>query len=325
MPEKIYTKAYSSIASKPIEWLWYPYIPQGKLILLQGDPGDGKSTFLLQLIALFTTGRDLPDGTKVRMPINVIYQCAEDGAADTILPRLEKSGANNNMVHFIVEEGDLTMIDYRVELSVLQTGAKLLIFDPIQSFLPVNCDMQSATKTRSVLGKLAALAEKNNCSIILVSHMGKEQSQRNIYRSLGSIDIPAACRSILMISRDEVDPSLRYVDQIKNNLAPEGPQISFSLTRERGFEWKTSFEKDGNQNRTIRPIDRGTEAAKALLDKGPIPSETILNYLKQIGLTETTARRALRKTGATCHKKGSHWYWQLPDADRDEDIKTEEE
>lgn len=308
-----YTKPYSTVMPQHVEWLWYPYIPLGKLILLQGDPGDGKSTFIMQLTALFTTGRDFPDGTRGKAPIDVIYQCLEDGIADTILPRLQRAQADNNKVHFIVDEGNLTMDDWRIEASVHQTGAKLLIFDPIQSYLPAGCDMQSAAKTRAVLGRLALVAERNSCSIILISHMGKESGQKNIYRSLGSVDIPAVCRSILMISRDEENPSMRHVEQIKNNLAPEGPEISFSLTGGNGFEWKTCFQKEEYQKRAVRQIDRGTESAKALLKKGPMASEYLFDYLHKTGLSETTIRRALRKIGAICRKKGEHWYWRLPD------------
>lgn len=82
---------YSNVSTKPVEWLWYPYIPFGKLTIIQGDPGEGKSTFVLNLIALLTKGLSMPDGYPVQTPGVAIYQCAEDGVADTIKPRLEQS------------------------------------------------------------------------------------------------------------------------------------------------------------------------------------------------------------------------------------------
>ncbi len=97
-------KLYSEVKSVPVEWLWYPYIPSGKITLLQGDPGDGKSTMMMNLIACLTNADFTPDGQKIAVPKRVIYQCSEDGVADTIKPRLERSGADCNKVAFIDEE-----------------------------------------------------------------------------------------------------------------------------------------------------------------------------------------------------------------------------
>ena len=85
---------YSNVTPKPVDWLWYPYIPFGKLTVIQGDPGEGKSTFVLNLVSLLTNGRPMPDGYKTPKPRVAIYQCAEDGMADTIKPRLEQAGAD---------------------------------------------------------------------------------------------------------------------------------------------------------------------------------------------------------------------------------------
>ena len=95
---------YSNVKSKPVDWLWYPYIPLGKLTIIQGDPGDGKSTFVLNLVALLTSGKPMPDGYICHCSPVAIYQCAEDGAADTIKPRLEQAGANCDRVAYIVDD-----------------------------------------------------------------------------------------------------------------------------------------------------------------------------------------------------------------------------
>ena len=85
---------YNAVSSKEVDWLWYPYIPYGKITILQGDPGEGKSTMMMQLAALITTGKAMPDGSGDKIPGNVIYQAAEDGIEDTIKPRLEAAGAD---------------------------------------------------------------------------------------------------------------------------------------------------------------------------------------------------------------------------------------
>ena len=123
---------YSNVKSSSVEWIWYPYIPCGKITVLQGDPGEGKSTLILHIAAILTKGANLPDGNKIKKPMTVIYQCSEDSKADTIKPRLENAGADCRRVAFIKDDnGDLTLDDERIELAVKTTGAKLLVLDPI--------------------------------------------------------------------------------------------------------------------------------------------------------------------------------------------------
>jgi len=94
---------YSSVVVRNVDWLWYPYLPYGKLSIIQGDPGCGKSTLMMHLIACITSGKSLPNGTIIQ-PHNVIYQCSEDSIADTIRPRLEKAGADCSRVAYINED-----------------------------------------------------------------------------------------------------------------------------------------------------------------------------------------------------------------------------
>lgn len=163
---------YSKIEARQINWVWYPYIPSGKITLLQGDPGEGKSTFMIQLLAALTTGRVLPDGQKVHKAQTVIYQCAEDSKADTVKPRLLDAGADCDRVVFIDDtETCVTLDDSRLEETICETGATLLVLDPIQAFIPADSDMQSAAKMRVVLGSLAAVAERCNCAVVLVGHI----------------------------------------------------------------------------------------------------------------------------------------------------------
>ena len=150
---------YSTVEQRSVEWLWYPYIPYGKITLLQGDPGDGKSTFMLHLVARITTKRDLPDGKPFPECQNVIYQCSEDSPFDTIKPRLIAAGADCDRVAFISEENkNLTIDDPRIEEAIVHTNARLCIFDPIQAYIPSDSDMQNAAKMRAVMKRLAGVA-----------------------------------------------------------------------------------------------------------------------------------------------------------------------
>lgn len=229
---------YSSFRCKDVEWLWYPYIPYGKITVLQGDPGEGKSTFILNVAALLTKGKPMPEEDNLREPQTGIYQCAEDGVADTIKPRLVAAGADGDKAAYIIdEEENLTLDDVRIKQTVKETHARFLIIDPIQAFVAQDGDMQNAVKSRNVLRKLSAVAAKYNCAIVLIGHMNKGSGGKSLYRGLGSIDIAAIARSVLMITRDQMNPSIRYMIPIKSSLAAEGSAIAFQLDGEQGFAW----------------------------------------------------------------------------------------
>lgn len=164
----------ADVETKKVEFLWYPYIPYGKLTIIQGDPGAGKTTAVLQIAALLTKGEKLPEDDQEREPVNVIYQTAEDGLADTVKPRLEAAGADCSKVLVIDEsEQGLGMSDLRIEEAIKQTGAKLVILDPIQAYLGSGVDMHRANEIRPVMKHLGDIAEKYNCAIILIGHMNK--------------------------------------------------------------------------------------------------------------------------------------------------------
>lgn len=206
----------SEVQSQEIEWLWYPFIPYGKLTIIQGDPGDGKTTMVLNLAAKLSKGEALDENMKVTEPVNVIYQTAEDGLADTVKPRLELAGADCERI-IVIDESDksLSMVDERLEEAIVRTGARLLILDPIQAYLGGGMDMNRANEARDMTKKLGALAEKTKCAIILIGHMNKASGNKAAYRGMGSIDFFAVARSVLLVGRVEGEPNTRAVVQIK--------------------------------------------------------------------------------------------------------------
>lgn len=135
---------YSDVEATAVRWLWYPFIAVGKITLLQGDPGDGKSTMMMNLIAELSKGGTMPDGKQVRIPQKVIYQCSEDDASDTIKPRLETCGTDCRNVAFINEEmnSGLTLDDERIRKAIIQFRPKLVVIDPIQAYLGSDSDLQ---------------------------------------------------------------------------------------------------------------------------------------------------------------------------------------
>ena len=175
----------SEIQSQEVAWLWFPFIPYGKLTIVQGDPGDGKTTLVLNIAAKLSKGEGLDSKMKLTEPLNVIYQSAEDGLADTVKPRLETAGANCENISVIDESiKSLSMIDERLEEAVIRTKAKLLILDPIQAYLGGGMDMNRANEARDMTKKLATLAEKYQCAIVLVGHMNKAAGNKAAYRGI---------------------------------------------------------------------------------------------------------------------------------------------
>ena len=178
----------SEIQSQEVSWLWFPFIPYGKLTIVQGDPGDGKTTFVLNIAAKLSKGEDIDSEMKLTEPLNVIYQSAEDGLADTVKPRLEQAGADCGKISVIDEKiKSLSMIDERLEQAIIKTGAKLLILDPIQAYLGGGMDMNRANEARDMTKKLAALAERYQCAIVLGADWNNrfghnEQCERSSHR-----------------------------------------------------------------------------------------------------------------------------------------------
>lgn len=191
------------IEEKEVKWLWYPYIPFGKLTLLQGDPGDGKSKLILNLIAMLTNGESLPFTDEPREPIKVIYQTTEDDKEDTIVPRFNASGSDGSNLVFICEEDKhLSFGDTRIRKVIEQYNTKLLALDPLSAYVGEGASMNSANDMRAEFNNLISVGHDTGCAIVIVAHMNKASDTSPLYRTNGSIDIAAAARSILAVARN---------------------------------------------------------------------------------------------------------------------------
>lgn len=308
----------SNVEVEDIKWVWYPYIPYGKITVVQGDPGEGKTTFVLALIALLTQGKPLPEEETGAAPINVIYQTAEDGLADTIKPRLLSVGADCERVLVIDEnEVELTLSDERLEQAIKKTDAKVIVLDPIQAYLGGDVDMHRANEIRPIMKRLALLAERTGCAVILIGHMNKMGGAKSAYRGLGSIDIRAAVRSVLVVGRVKDEPTLRIVAHDKSNLAPEGKSIAFELAPDTGFAWKGYCETTvdellcGNGS-LISKTAQAEKLLKDLLSEGEMLSEEITNQAKEFDISNRTLKIAKQNIGVKSFRKGDKWYSSLP-------------
>ena len=308
---------FSAVEQKAVEWLWYPYIPYGKITVLQGDPGEGKSTFILNVAALLTQGKAMPDGYPCEEPQVVVYQCAEDNPADTIKPRLVSAGADCDRVVYIMNQDEkLNLDDDRIEMTIRETSARLCVLDPLQSFLLQEGDMHSVVRMRSLLSKLNRIAARNRCAIVLVSHLNKSNSGKMLYRSLGSIDIAAIARSVLMISRDEDNPQLRYMSQVKSSLASCGAPICFTISSDGVIQWVKDCDGQSAAPEAIYMDSKQVTCENillAMLSQGPVGSLEIFRYFEQIGISERTLYSAKKNLGVQSVRKSRAWYWYVPD------------
>ena len=306
------------IQTEDVQWLWYPYLPRGKLTIVQGDPGEGKTTFVLAVISALTRGEPLPECEQAPEPVNVIYQTAEDGLADTIKPRLEAAGADCARVLVIDEsKRELNLSDERLEQALRKTGAQLMVLDPIQAYLGDGVDMHRANEVRPILKRTAAMAERTGCAVILIGHMNKAQGLKSGYRGLGSIDFRAAARSVLVVGRLRDDPAVRIVAQDKNSLAPEGKSIAFQLDGERGFKWTGTCDLSvddvlsGSGKLQTKTLQMEEELERMLREAAT--AEAVLNRAKELGVSERTLMTAKKNLGIVSEKRGSQWYWMLPE------------
>ena len=317
----------SEIEPKEVKWLWYPYIPFGKVTLLQGDPGDGKSKLMLSIAALLSRGEALPFTDEEIEPMTIIYQTTEDDADDTVVPRFHSAGGNGDHLIFIREdEKSLSFGDSRIGEAIERYKAKLLILDPMSSYIGESCSMNNANETRAEFNHLIAVAKDTGCAIVIIAHMNKMRDTNPLYRTNGSIDIAGAARSILAITRtaNSANPAERYLVQVKSNLAPMGSAILFEVA-DKGVNFLDELEMTAEDAfaatapRMGRPNDReeaATAFIRSLLDGGRQLASDCEAKLEGAGFKKSTYKKAKKKAGVHSVKDGFAWYWTLPEVEK---------
>ena len=309
-PETVKIIRMSDVELTPVDWLWKPYLPFGKLSVLQGNPGEGKTYFAMHLAAACTNGKLLPNMERME-PFNVIYQTAEDGLGDTVKPRLIEAGADLDRVLVIDDsEVQLTLSDERIEKAIIENNARLVIIDPIQAYLGADVDMNRANEVRPIFMRLGQVAQRTGCAILLIGHLNKAAGMQSLQRGLGSIDIAAAVRSVMFIGKLKHDPTMRILTHEKSSLAPPGVSLAFSLGDEGGFRWVGEYDITADEMLSgIEPQrETKTQQAKdlicALLAGGKqVLSEDIDKAALERGIPGRTVRDAKRELGDALKSK----------------------
>lgn len=301
---------------KEVKWLWKPYIPYGKITILQGDPGEGKTTLILAVASSITTGSVLPQMEELDIS-KVIYQTAEDGLGDTIKPRLLSTGADCSNI-IVIDESDkeLTLSDERIEKAIVETGAKLVIIDPLQAYLGAKVDMHRANEIRPIFKNIATVAEKTGCAIVIIGHMNKSGGSKGMYHGLGSIDISAAARSVLVVGRVKDNPNIRIMAQIKSSLAPEGKPIAFELDDENGFSWLGEYDIDIDSllsgiSSDGSVLSKAEDLIKEVLADGAKSSDYVFAKGKENNVSQRTLKTAKKNLNVKSIKTKEGWKWKM--------------
>ncbi len=327
MESKLLT-LFSEVQSRPVLWLWRPYIPIGKVTLLQGDPNCGKSTMIMNIVAELSKGGAMPDGTALGRPQKIIYQCSEDDAGDTIKPRLEACGADCRNIAFIDEEihGELTIDDERLREAIITFHPRLVVIDPIQAYVENDSDLMSASKARRLMRRTGIWAAKYECAIVVIGHMNKSGGQKDLYRGLGSIDLVASARSVLQVERSKEDEHIRIVHHIKSSAAPKGPDFSFEIRPETGFHWLDCEKpiQPTAPSEAVPDLPKNKHELAAILitrvlENGPVESIEIKRLMADCRIGEKTMNDVKVALGIRPFRKMRKWYWVMPDQHELED------
>lgn len=310
----------ANVEVEQLKWLWYPYIPYGKITIMQGDGGDGKTFVALAIASALTRGDLLPECDTPLEVSNVIFQTAEDGYGDTIKPRLIQLGADCSRVIVINEEDKgLSLIDERIERAIIDNKAKLLVIDPIQAYLGRNVDMHRANEIRPVLRHISNVASKTGCAVILIGHLNKG-GNKSQYRGLGSIDITAASRSVLVFGKvkDDENEDIRAFAQSKANLAPYGVGIAYELSELKGFNWIGAYDVTPDDllsgftdNKGAKKVEEAEEFLKLLLLGKVVSQKDIVDMAIQKNISQRTLARAKSVANVCSFKKERSWYWTI--------------
>lgn len=226
----------SDVPYEPPRWLIAPYIQRGKGTLIQGDPGAGKTAFACAIAAHVTTGSPLM-GIPISTPGDVLMMSVEDDLS-VLRGRIEANGGDLTHCHFLDNAAGLTFTSPEVEEAVKEVQARLIVFDPLQAFLGAKVDMFRSNETRPELAKLFEMCSRNDCGCIVIVHTGKSASEKAVVnRSLGSVDIPAAMRSVIQLIRNPDNEDECIAVHVKCSNAPRGQSIAYTIGDRGGVHW----------------------------------------------------------------------------------------
>ena len=316
----------SEVTPEHVQWLWPGRLPVGKIVVLDGDPGTGKSTLALDLAAHLSTGVDWPDGTPCPIGDTVLLS-AEDGLADTVVPRLIAAGANMDRVHALTQIGDraphLGDVDALREV-IRRYQARLLVVDVLMAHLPADASRDQAV--RRVLHPLGEMAQEEGCCLLLLRHLTKTGGANLLYRGSGSIGVIGASRAAFMVGRDPDDQNLLVLAGTKSNLAPTPDALAYRLISHPSgvavVQWAGRVDRLAadlvyQQREEFDEQDQlGAQLLNLLLEHGGrAPAAEASTRLRTAGYSQSSIDRARKRLGIETKKEADRWVWYLSEPD----------
>lgn len=332
IPDDVVIVRLADVKPEPVTWLWPGRIPMGKVTLLDGDPGLGKSCITCDLAARVSTGSVMPDGSQTQ-PGGAVILTLEDGLADTVVPRLTVAGADLAKIITVQgvksKDGKLrvpTVEDVEaLARACQQVKAKIVIIDPLMAYLPSQRNSWRDQDVRQALAPLAKMAEEIGVAAVVIRHLNKSGGSQSIYRGGGSIGIIGAARSALLVAKDPESEDRRVLAAIKNNLAPIPSSLTFHLDTVNEaarivWEGVSSHSADALLAAPVSQEEKSaTEEAveflQTILEKGPVEPKQVLEAAKKAGIAERTLKRAKDLAGVVSKRagfgEGSKWFWSV--------------
>ncbi len=328
----------STVEPVALHWRSPGRIAAGKITILDGDPGLGKSTLLCELVARVTRGEPLPGGEREE-PRGVILLSAEDDLHDTIRPRLDAAGGDPRRVISLVSVPDnpangrpfvVPGDGWILEDMARRLDAALIIIDPLVAYLHGGISANSDQDVRRALAELKGVGERTGAAIVAVRHLNKSVGGNPLYRGGGSIGIIGAARCGLLLAPDPDDPERRILAATKGNLGKLPPSLAFRLVEDRE-SGVARVAWDGETRWTAAQLLQASEAAgeqrapgqlaaarswlREALAAGPRPATAMQTEAEAHGYSKGTLVRARSAEGIVARKASGRdggWTWALP-------------
>lgn len=336
------TSSLAEHKTTKVAWLWPGRVPRGKLTMLCGDPGLGKSFLTMDLAARVTSKQDFPDGPNpLREPGSVLILSAEDDPGDTIRPRIEAAGGDVNRVHIVegirerFDDGgvrrDVVSLDLDVEAveRALQQmeRPRLVIVDPISAYMGAT-DSHNNTQVRAVLARLSECAMRFGPAIVCVSHLSKASKQvKAVYRQMGSLAFTAAARMVWQVAKVPGEESKRAMLLVKSNLPCDNTGLGFEVVDGRviwdakPLEMSVEEADSTEECVTSAAVEEASEFLRSSLAEGPVDAGTLIQQAERAGIALPTLKRAkkslrviARRSNVGGRERG--WVWSIEDHPR---------
>jgi hypothetical protein len=312
-------------------WLWRPYIPAGRITVIAGDPGLGKSTIAIDICSRISRGAVMPGDTERTQSMgSCAIATAEDHTAETIIPRLIAAGANRSRIKILRKmerDGERRYLSLPDDLKALhdyivRKGIRLFVIDPLNAFLSAGTDTYKDHDVRLAMGPLEDIAEETGCAILIIAHLNKKEDASTLYRVGGSIGFIGAARSVLAVSKNEQDNAdMKVLYSLKANLARNPPALQYRLDLNREVDdsyvsWhgQSTFDPArADKYESTHGRKESLEFLRQELLEGEMPSAQVYADALLVGITKRTLDRYKKTLGVCSTKRGEKWFFTRPE------------